>query len=57
MVIESGATSFEDGKLDTPVFTQLPELLMVDERVFFTMFQYEPAIFYKYFRIQHKFRK
>ncbi len=57
MLIESGATSFEYGKMDTPVFTQLLELLMLGERVFFAMFQYEPAIFYKYIRIQHKFRK
>jgi len=56
MLIESGSASFEYGKMDTAIFTQLLELRMVDKRVIFAMFQYEPAIFYKYFGIQHKFR-
>jgi len=30
---------------------------MVDKGVILAMFQYEPALFYKYFRIQYKFRK
>ena len=56
MLIESGSTSFEYGKMDTAIFTQFLELRMVGKGVFLSMFQYEPAIFYKYFGIQHKFR-
>ena len=57
MVIGSGYTSFKNGKMNTAIFTQFLELRMVGKGVFLTMFQYEPAIFYKNFRIQHKFRK
>lgn len=57
MLIESGSTSFEYGKMDTAIFTHHLELRMVDERVIFPMFQYEPAIFYKNSGLQHKFRK